>query len=136
MALGPVPTISVQIGFSANATDALASVAWTDVTTYCTGFATRMGRQHELGQMEASTCDLVLDNKDGRFDPNNAGGAYYPNIRPNVRLRIQATWNAITYPIFLGNIEAWKPVWPQLNDAYVDVHAVDGLKWLNSVNLL
>ena len=90
------PTCTVEIGFASSALTPLASVVWTDVTTYCLGFDTKLGRQHELNRVEAGTATVRLDNKDRRFDPANTSSPYSPNVLPNKRLRIRATWNSTT----------------------------------------
>jgi len=128
-ALWPAP--KVEIGFASNPLTALSSITWTDVTTQCLGFTTHMGRQHELGTVEASTASILLDNKDRRFDPTNTSSTYSPNVLPMKRVRITAAWNAITYPIYCGFIDGWPLSWPDVTDSYVTLPGTDALKVLN-----
>ena len=67
----PTLDIKVEIAF---ATDPDAPLpAWQDVTAYALGVSIRRGRQYELDQIQASTCDLRLANGDRRFECESAG---------------------------------------------------------------
>lgn len=130
MAAGLTPTLSVQIGFTAGTLDALAGIAWTDITSYVMEINTSAGRQHVRSQPEASTAQLTLKNIDGRFSPHNTTGAYYPNVNPMVRIRIRATYNAVTYNVFLGYVTSWKPEWPDFRNGICHIDCVDAFKLL------
>lgn len=84
------PLFKVELGLAANPLDALASVAWTDVTPYARSFFIARGRQHELNRFEAGKASVTLDNLDRRFDPEFAASPYAPNIKPMRRLRISS----------------------------------------------
>jgi hypothetical protein len=71
----------------------------------------RRGRQFELDRMQAGSAQILLNNQDRRFDPNHAGSPYFGGVLPRRRLRIQATWNSITYPVFSGYVEDWPQAW-------------------------
>src|SRR5258708_24560160 len=67
----PLPTVSVQAQFTPG--------TWTDISTYVlhldiTRPSTRL--QGPLWQYQAGPCRVVLDNSDGRFDPDNLAGPY------------------------------------------------------------
>jgi len=129
------PTCTVEIGFASSALTPLASVTWTDVTEYVLAFNTKMGRQHELNRVEASTADITLNNNDRRFDPSNTSSPYNPNILPMKRIRIRATWNSTTYPIYCGYIETWPMVW-DVTSSTVTIHASDVLGKVLGLNNL
>lgn len=78
-----------------------ASPTWTDVTAYVEpgGVDIQRGRQNEMSEVSASTCGLTLDNRDGRFTPEYAGGAYYPNVKKGrpIRVRTSSPGNLIAY---------------------------------------
>jgi hypothetical protein len=49
------------------------------------------GRPNETALSEPARCDLVLNNRDGRFSPRKADGAYYGSLRRNTPLRVSIT---------------------------------------------
>jgi hypothetical protein len=103
----------------------------TDISAYFRGGSTFRGSQRELQRIEAGTATLVLDNRDGRFTPFLSSGAYFPDILPMRRIRIRATWNAVTYPIFVGFVESWPVHFPGDKDTETVVTLVDGFKMLS-----
>jgi hypothetical protein len=122
------PSITVQIAFASNP---LATPVWTDVTSYVRAdrpISIRRGRQQALSRIEAGTCSLTLNNLDRRFDPTNNSSPYAPNVVPNRRMRIRATWNSVTYDLFTGFIDEWPPAWPLTNDSSVTIRATDAFK--------
>jgi hypothetical protein len=74
------------------------------------------GRTDELSEIAPSTCNIVLDNKDGRFTPGYASGAYYPNVKKGRPVRVSAVWvlggGGTTYRRFTGYIDDWGLEWP------------------------
>ncbi len=125
------PTIQVEIAF---ATDPLTTPSWTDVTAYVRNnpndggksIHIRRGRQDELNRIEAGTMQITLDNRDRRFDPTNAASPYAPNVVPLRRIRLRATWLAVTYTLFSGFIEDWPINWPDGYDSTVELICSDG----------
>lgn len=104
------PTLTLRIAFASD--PMVATPSWTDVTSTLRGTNTiKRGRQHELDRMQAAVADLELDNQQGNYWPNNAGGSYYPNVKPNKRINLYAVYNAITYHLYTGFIEDWNPAW-------------------------
>ena len=126
-----LPTITAEIAF---ATDPAASPTWVDVSAYCQAFSIRRGRSDELSQYQAGTATVTLDNRDRRFDPTYTDGAYYPNVRPMRRLRISATWSAVTYRLFSGYVEGW-PQSYGVTDATTTVTASDAFAVLGLTRL-
>ena len=86
---------------------------WTDITQYVdlvAGVSIGRGAQDELSETQPGTCSLTLDNSDGRFSPGRASGAYYPNVKKNVPLRVWAVTtakNLVTNPSFEAGLTDW-----------------------------
>lgn len=101
------PTPAVYIGFSSQIFD--SPQTWTDVSADVMKVSIRRGRQYELNRMETGTAIVNLRNLHSNYWPDNSSSAYYPNVRPCTHLKIEVTYNAITYSRFYGYIEAWQP---------------------------
>jgi hypothetical protein len=102
-----------------------------DITAYVRGGDTGRGAQRELQRVEAGTATIVLDNRDGRFTPFNAASPYFPDVLPMRRIRILATWNSITYPVFSGFVEGWPVHFPDDTDTETTITVADGFKVLS-----
>jgi virginiamycin B lyase len=118
----------------------VAPPAWTDISSSVISFTTSGGRQHELDRMEASTAQITLDNRDGDFSPYNTSSQYYAaglGLVPMRPVRIQATWNSITYPVFYGYADLWKPTLSQDDplQAECELQATDAIKFLSNTYL-
>lgn len=69
---------------------------WTDTTQWVRSFDVGHGKQHQLGVAEPGRATIVWDNRDGRFDPTNSAGPYWPNLVPKFRVRVRTEWNLYT----------------------------------------
>lgn len=98
-----LPSLTVEIAF---ATDPFtSSPTYVDVTSRVradTPIIIKRGRQNELGRIEAGRASFALDNRDRALDPLNTASPYYPNVIARRRCRIRATYNSITYDLFVG----------------------------------
>lgn len=124
------PTLTFELGLTAGFRDLLSTVAWTDITPYVLSWSTSRGREPKKppSHFEAGTASLTLNNRDRRFDPTNTSSPYSPNLRPaRVRLRIRATYSAVTYDVFTGYIKRWPPEWSAPAVATTKITAVDAL---------
>src|SRR5260221_478564 len=83
---------------------------------------------------QPATCTLTVDNRDGRFTPNNASGAYYPYLQRNVQVRFTVTatsssGNFYSGYRFWGQVSEWPPQSdPTATDIYVQVTASGPLR--------
>lgn len=99
MTASTFPTVTQSISYS---TGPLATPSYTDVSAYLRHLSTNRGRSFEYDRIEAGTSTHILDNRDSRFNPDNASGPYYPNVLPNRRVKTTATWSTVTYGLFAG----------------------------------
>lgn len=107
-----------------------ATPVWVDVTAYVRAFSVNRGRSSEFDHFPAGRASLVLSNADRRFDPEHATGPYYGNLLPRRRLRIRATYAAVTYDVFHGYVDGWPQSYDPPNDSTVTVTATDAFKML------
>lgn len=122
------PSLTAEVAFASN--PGAVTPTWTDITDYVRGFSTKRGRSDELQHYSPGSLSLDLENADGRFDPTYTSGAYNPNVRPSKLVRLRATWNATTYPIFYGFVDGWAPTWPENKQDRVQLTATDAFKVL------
>jgi hypothetical protein len=126
------PTVVVE--FAPTSTPLDETPTWVDITQYVRNepaIRINRGRPSELQAFSAGTMSLTLSNRDRRFDPSHAAGAYFGNLIPGKQIRVRATWNAVTYDVFTG----WVTGWPQTfgtagKDAVVTVEAFDAIGWM------
>ena len=103
------PTLTFRIAF---ASDPMAATpSWTTVTSDLRHASIKRGRQHVLNRMNAAVANFDLNNRHGNYWANNAGGSYYPNVKPAKRVNLYAVYNAVTYHLYTGFIEDWNPAW-------------------------
>jgi len=122
--------LKVEIAFSRKPTE---TPSWSDVTEYVREeLYIRRGRTTELEQPQAGECRFFLDNRDGRFDPNNESGPYYGEIKPlrKVRVSAKSSSETIWHPIFTGYVSNWQMTYLG-RDAVVEATAIDGFKVLS-----
>lgn len=97
-------TITVEANFSGS--------TWTDITAYLESeIQISGGRQDELSQADANQCSFTLDNRDGRFTPGKTTGAYYPNVKVGVPIRVTAGIDTATSRRFTGFVDSWQLTW-------------------------
>ena len=126
------PSFVCELALGNNPGD--TTLTWTDVSTYLRSFHITRGRQYELNQMQAGTCDITLKNLDRAFDPTYASSPYYPNLRPMVPVRISAVFQSTTYRLFTGYVERFPQNRTGYSYAETQIQAVDGFELLtNSV---
>lgn len=117
--------ITCHIGFAATPASDITAVSWTNVTAYLRlsdGVALSRGRQDETGQAGAGVATFSLNNRDGRFTPDNTSGAYFPNVK--LRRPVQFR-DSTGDPIWTGYVEEWGEGWNNGVQPFVRVRAAD-----------
>jgi hypothetical protein len=120
------------------------TTTWTDITAFLRqGTITRPSTrvQGPLLTYQAGTGSMVLDNSDGRFDPDNLAGPYViagaSQVGAMVPLRVRATFAGTGYQVFYGFADAWQDAGTDYDEGYseVTVTGTDGFKVLAGVTL-
>jgi hypothetical protein len=117
------PTITVEfdmsklgafvLGISSlGGTDVLGtgSTVWSTVsTTDVRSLSIRRGRTREDQAVQPGTLSLILENRAGKYDPDNSSSPYFWNgyslLTRGMGVRISATWSGTTYVIYRGYLE-------------------------------
>ncbi len=111
----------------------------TDISQYVyarDGITITGGQQDESSTVQPATLTLTLNNRDGRFSPNNTGGAYYPFLVRNAQISLQVTATSTTGNFysgyrFTGVVADWPPTSDSSNtDVYVQITASGPLRQL------
>ncbi len=103
-----------------------ATAPTVDLSPYVEEWTAEQARQHELDTFQAGSWTGVLDNLDGRFDPDNAAGPYAGLLLPMRRLETVATWAGTPYPVLTAYVRGWPQRWAKLR-GQSDLTAVDPL---------
>jgi hypothetical protein len=113
---GTTLDVVVEIALTSGYTTPAASRVWTDITDYVEaqrGLSIQWGRGDQFSSPQPSRLTLTLDNKDGRFTPENAAGAYFPNIKKGRPIRVRVCPSGGSYVHrFLGYVDEWPVEWP------------------------
>jgi len=120
-------------------TGTLSAEVWTDITAYARGFTVRRGATRAEGpvlRFEAGTASITLDNSDRRFDPTNLAGPYVSagvtQVTPMRAVRITATYNGTTYPVFRGYADSWDISYDEPSYSTCVLTATDATKVLSN----
>ncbi len=126
----------------------LTAGVWTDITTSVVGYSIEItvGKDSPAGDIQPGTLDLILDNFDGTWTPDNPLSTYYPNVVEGKRIRVvvnkgtpggYSTGAYGTGPYsgtlassarFVGRVTTWEPDFPDVpNQSKTRVQAVDAL---------
>jgi hypothetical protein len=111
-------------------------IVWTDITRWVRSFSTSRSFDRDIVAWAPGSATVVLDNRDGRFSPDNLSSPYVTagvtGVRPLRPLRIRATYAGTTYDLYNGYATAWNETWlpgpgTGTGDAYVTVPCLDEL---------
>ncbi len=84
-----------------------------------------------LFRPDVGTLNVTFDNLTRGFD-----ASANPVIVPGRGIKVQATYNATTYDLFTGKVDAWQPSYPAYKaDAVTEAAANDGIAQLSPLNV-
>ena len=127
-----LPALKVEVAF---ADDPGNGTTWTDITSRVRAGSIRIGRTDEREAYQTGSLSLTLDNRDRALDPFNASSPYAGDLTPRKDIRVQATYNSITYNLFYGQVARW-PVTPDVSgDTVTEIEAYDALGQLADVKM-
>jgi hypothetical protein len=120
------------------------SVFWTSLSPYVRSFtvtrpSTRL--QGPLWNFQAATVSILLDNSDGRFDPDNLAGPYVSSgatqLVPMVPVRVRANFGSAAYALYSGFADGWIPGQVTYEGGYAELTlpATDAFKVLAGITL-
>ena len=144
-----MPTFTTEIRFTAGASstgfelgDAILgystlgeAATWSDVSSDVRDFSISRGKQRELDEYNSGSFGVTLDNTARTYDPNNASGAYYGQIKVGRWIRIKATYDSTDYQLYQGVIRDWAFNYKFPNEATANISAFDFLTDLNNTNV-
>ena len=117
---------------------------WTDLSQWVRSGNTARPASREQGPLYsygAGTCSIVLNNADGRFDPDNLAGPYVAagatDLTAMTPVRVRAAWAGVTYPLFAGFTDSWDDDGVNYGGRYAEttVTATDAQKVLAGIRL-
>lgn len=86
--------------------------SWVDVTRYVLESSWQVGKARDLDDVQAGSASFRLRNDDRRFEPEYAGGAYYPNIVPLRQFRLTLRADGVDYPHGRWFATSWDVSYP------------------------
>jgi hypothetical protein len=93
---------SVQVDIDRDSTYGHAK---SDLTPYVRAMSWNNGMSSPYQEVAPpARLSITLDNSSGAFDPENTGAAYYDLLKKGTLVRVQATYSATTYTLFIGKL--------------------------------
>ncbi len=107
-----------------------------DITAYVRSLNIEYGKDaklpFDLTKANAGTCQLVVNNDDDAFNPENTLSPLYPEVAPRSIIIVEATHLAVVYRLWTGYLESVRPH-PKISEQYASLFGVDGLDQLARV---
>ena len=133
----PTDTLILEAAFGDNLFE--TSPTWVDISSELKSLATKRGRQHELGRVNAGEATFVMNNASGNWYRGNQSGAYYPDVKPLTLIRLGHTYDQTTRYLWWGYIEGVQPGWAVKGEAgyspEATLDAVDMFKAFSRFNI-
>ncbi len=122
-------TIKVEAAFG---DDPFTESSWTTIAGDVRGMVTKIGRTQELDQYPATRATFTISNTSADFDTLNTAGAYWPDVKLGVPLRVQGIHSGTTYAMWYGYVDSLPQMWRGKSDATVKLSATQGSGFLAS----
>ena len=135
--MGFLSNLTVTVEIAPGDDPLAATFTWVAVTSdVLFPLISDRGRQSVHQTFDAGWLSVVLNNASGDYDPSNASGTHYPNLRKGTPIRITATYATVTYPVFLGHITRLARFYSPGGLALVDLEAVENIGLLTRDRVL
>lgn len=112
----------------------LGDAGWEDITSfvyYRDRVRITRGKPDETSKIQPQTCQLTINNRDGRFSPRNPLSPYYGLIGRNTQLRVSRMQNGVRRYRFVGEVVSWPSTWDiSGSDVYVPLQGAGMLRRL------
>jgi hypothetical protein len=101
-----------------------------DVSSQVNRIETNRGRTALSDEFQTGSLTLRITDQNGDFNPQNVSGPYYNLLTPMKKVKITATYNLVTYPIFAGYITSYVTTYPDDGEgvAITTIQAVDAFR--------
>ncbi len=121
-------TLKVRFGFGSG--PLAASPSFTDVAASTfedvrdVTISRGRGSVHET--FDAGVAEITLDNRIGRYDPNNTASTFDPNLKLGTPVSIQGVHSGTTHDLFYGHISRWALEYPDVaSDAVAHIEVTE-----------
>lgn len=101
--------------------------SFTNVSSECLEFTLQRQLARAFVDPTPGTAMLVMDNEGRRWSPDNAAGPWYPNLKPQRKIRVSATYAGTTYRLFTGFLDSIA-VDPEMGSRRTTLKATDRLR--------
>jgi hypothetical protein len=146
------PTLRVRFGFTPNVftlDDAIrgrlsagnilgGATTLTDVTSFVQSVSINRGRSRDLNAFGSGSASIVLENStDGRFNPANTGGPYFPGIEPLISVVVDClvAGESSHTTLYTGFVTDWLTQYPNKTTSKVEVSCSDAFVKLANIEV-
>ena len=123
------PVYSICIDWDCTALHGTHDFTGDDITDNVKAFRITRGKSKDENTYPAATLELTLENSTGKYYPTLTTSPLYPKIRLGLPVRVQATYNEVTYSLFYGYLNRIT-AYPIRDKQEVYFYATDGIDLL------
>lgn len=128
-------TLEVHFGFGSGPLAASPSFTELVALDEVRAVTITRGRSSTRGAFTPGFASIVLDNRDGEFDPNNTSSTYAGDLNPGTPVRIRAVYNVTTYDVFYGHVKRWPVSYTLPSESTVTVEVTESLALITNYHL-